>query len=247
MRGQMTVALLLASLTACATTKVSDQASALMCDRCRARWRARRSSVLDRRAYSSLNTSALVGVMDMEMEQSDADLVTQVRLGDRRAADQLLRRYLRSCRAVALAVTGNEADADDVCQDAFVSAMERIDDCRDPARFGGWLLQIVRNRGRNLLRHRRVREAEPLDEAVPDTRFSTAAAVERSELRERLRAGLALLPEAHREVVLLHDLEGWKHEDIAELLDLPTGTVRSHLHHARRRLRAILGEKDTDP
>ena len=128
------------------------------------------------------------------MEQSDADLVTQVRLGDRRAADQLLQRYLRSCRAVALAVTGNEADADDVCQDAFVSAMERIDDCRDPARFGGWLLQIVRNRGRNLLRHRRVREAEPLDEAVPDTRFSTAAAVERSELRERLRAGLALLP-----------------------------------------------------
>jgi RNA polymerase sigma-70 factor (ECF subfamily) len=183
----------------------------------------------------------------MEMEQSDADLVTQVRLGDRRAADQLLQRYLRGCRVVALAVTGNEADADDVCQDAFVSAIERIDDCRDPARFGGWLLQIVRNRARNLLRHGKVRSTEALDDAVADPGSSASAAAERGELRERLQAGLAQLPQAQREVVLLHDLEGWKHEEIAGLLGLPPGTVRSHLHYARRRLRSFLGENDTEP
>jgi len=182
----------------------------------------------------------------MTMGRSDADLVTQVRLGDLAAADQLLQRYLRSCRAVALAVTGNEADADDVCQDAFVAAIERIDDCRDPARFGGWLLQIVRNRARNALRHHRVRATEPLDDAAPDTKYSASAEAERNELSERLRAGLAQLPEAQREVVLLHDLEGWKHDEIAELLSLPPGTVRSHLHHARRRLRRILGEKDAE-
>jgi RNA polymerase sigma-70 factor (ECF subfamily) len=180
------------------------------------------------------------------MDRSDADLVTQVRLGDRGAADQLLQRYLRSCRAVALAVTGNEADADDVCQDAFVAAIERIDDCRDPARFGGWLLRIVRNRARNALRHHRVRAAEPLDEMAADTAYSAAAEAERNELRERLVAGLAQLPEAHREVVLLHDLEGWKHDEIAGLLGLPSGTVRSHLHHARKRLRGILGERDAE-
>jgi RNA polymerase sigma-70 factor, ECF subfamily len=180
------------------------------------------------------------------MEQSDADLVSQVRLGDLAAADRLLRRYLRSGRAVALAVTGNEADADDVCQDAFVAAIERIDDCRDPARFGGWLLRIVRNRAHNALRHQRVRTTEPLDDAAADTAYAASAEAERNELRERLQAGLAQLPEAHREVVLLHDLEGWKHGEIAELLDLPSGTVRSHLHHARRRLRAILGEKDAE-
>ncbi|MGH7525580.1 MAG: RNA polymerase sigma factor [Gemmatimonadales bacterium] len=67
------------------------------------------------------------------MEESDAELVLRVRGGDGHAADRLLERYIRACRAVALAVTGSEADADDVCQDAFVSAVERIDDCRDPA------------------------------------------------------------------------------------------------------------------
>jgi RNA polymerase sigma-70 factor (ECF subfamily) len=195
----------------------------------------------------ALNTFLVVRVRELEMELPDADLVSQVRLGDRRAADQLLQRYLRSCRAVALAVTGNEADADDVCQDAFVSAIERIDERRDPTRFGGWLLQIVRNRARNFLRHYKVRETEPLDDAVVDPGASTAAAAERNELRERLRAGLAQLPEAHREVVLLHDLEGWKHEEIARLLELPAGTVRSHLHHARRLLRRILEERGTEP
>ena len=80
------------------------------------------------------------------MEETDAELVRGVQRGDRRAAGRLLERYIRACRAVALAVAGTEADADDVCQDAFVAAIERIDDCREPERFGGWLLQIVRNR-----------------------------------------------------------------------------------------------------
>jgi RNA polymerase sigma-70 factor (ECF subfamily) len=72
---------------------------------------------------------------------------------------------------------------------------------------------------------------------------SAAAEVERGELRALLLAALAELPEAQREVVLLHDLEGWTHEEIAGRLELPAGTVRSHLHHARRRLRRILSEE----
>src|SRR5688572_14811942 len=119
------------------------------------------------------------------MEESDADLVARVRLGDRRAADGLLRRYLRSCRAVALAVTGSEADAEDACQDAFVAAMDRIDDCRDPARFGAWLLRIVRNQARNLLRRERVRRSEPLEESAAAGASSAAAGLELAELRER--------------------------------------------------------------
>jgi RNA polymerase sigma-70 factor (ECF subfamily) len=178
------------------------------------------------------------------MEESDAALVARVRAGDARAADRLLDRYFRACRAVALAVTANEADAEDACQDGFVQAMERIDSCRDPARFGGWLLQIVRTRARNLVRHHAVRAAEPLDRYELPSAGSAAAEVERGELRERLLAALAELPDAHREVVLLHDLEGWTHQEIAGRLELPAGTVRSHLHHARRRLRLILSEDD---
>jgi RNA polymerase sigma-70 factor (ECF subfamily) len=176
------------------------------------------------------------------MEESDAELVGRVRAGDRGAADRLLERYLRACRAVALAVTGNEADADDVCQDAFVAAVARIEDCRDPTRFGGWLLSIVRNRSRNLLRHHRIRRAEPLVSESPAARPSPAAELERRELARQLKEALAELSETQREVVLLHDLEGWKHADIADRLALPPGTVRSHLHHARHRLRRILGK-----
>jgi RNA polymerase sigma-70 factor (ECF subfamily) len=178
------------------------------------------------------------------MDETDSALVDLVRQGDHRAAGHLLERYLRACRAVALAVTGDEADADDVCQDAFVAAIARIHECREPARFGGWLLQIVRNRARNLARSPAVRRAVPLDEHAPSAGPSPVADVERQELRERLLAALAELPEQHREVVLLHDLEGWKHREIGERLGLPEGTVRSHLHHARRRLRQILGRGD---
>ena len=144
----------------------------------------------------------------------------------------------------ACQVIGDEADADDVCQGAFVAAIARIHECREPTRFGGWLLQIVRNRARNLARSPAARCAVPLDEHAPSAGPSPVADVERQELRERLLAALAELPEQHREVVLLHDPEGWKHREIGERLGLPEGTVRSHLHHARRRLRQILGRGD---
>jgi RNA polymerase sigma-70 factor (ECF subfamily) len=175
------------------------------------------------------------------MDETDSELVHLVRRGDGHAAGRLVERYLRACRAVALAVTGDEADAEDVCQEAFVVAIDRIADCRDPAKFGGWLLQIVRNRARNLARAPAARRSVPLDAEAPSRTPSPAAAVERRELRERLLGALAEIPEQHREVVLLHDLEGWKHREIGERLGLPEGTVRSHLHHARRRLRQILG------
>jgi len=176
------------------------------------------------------------------MEDTDAALVARVRAGDSRAADRLLERYLRACRAVALAVTGDEADADDACQEGFLAAIEQIDTCRNPARFGGWLLQIVRNRARNLVRRQAVRAAEPLELHQVAGGASAAAEVERDELRERLLAALAALSQVQREVVLLHDLEGWTHEEIAGHLGLAAGTVRSHLHHARRHLRRILNE-----
>ena len=175
------------------------------------------------------------------MAETDAELVARVRRGDRIAAGELAGRYLRACRVVALAITGDVTDAEDVCQDAFVSAMERIDDCRQPDRFGAWLMQIVRNRARNHLRDQPGRRAIPLDRVTLVTEAaSPAREAEQTELREQLLAALNTIPEAHREVVLLHDLEGWTHREIAERMELPSGTVRSHLHHARKRLRTLL-------
>ena len=83
--------------------------------------------------------------------------------------------------------------------------------------------------------------------SIPGGGLSPAEALDRRELGRRLEAALAALPEAQREIVLLHDLEGWKHAEIGERLELPAGTVRSHLHHARRRLRQILSREEMEP
>ena len=180
-------------------------------------------------------------------DESDAELVAQIRRGSREAAGRLMERYLRPSRAVALSVIGEVAGAEDVCQDAFIYAISRIDDCRDPERFAGWLLQIVRNRSRNFVRDKRSDRmvdvaTVPLEMEDP----GPSRNAELAELRGRLLEALATLPEPRREVVLLHDLEGWTHREIAERLDLPEGTVRSHLHHARRALRDFLQTMEQD-
>ena len=175
--------------------------------------------------------------------ESDAELVARVRRGSRDAAGLLAERYLRACRTVALSIIGEAAGAEDVCQDAFVYAIEHIGDCRRPERFGAWLFQITRNRSRNHLRdHGGGRLVEIEAVTLRDPLPSPADDAERAQTRERLLAALARLPTERREIVLLHDLEGWTHREIAERLELPPGTVRSHLHHARRRLRELLGE-----
>jgi RNA polymerase sigma-70 factor, ECF subfamily len=174
-------------------------------------------------------------------EATDAELVAGVRRGSRDAAGRLAERYLRPSRAVALAIVGDVAAAEDMAQDAVVYAIERIDDCRQPDRFGAWLLRIVRNRSRNYVRDRKSDRHVPLEAAALRSRSpSPQHAAERAELRDGLLAALRQLSEERCEVVLLHDLEGWTHREIAERMDLPPGTVRSHLHHARRTLRTLL-------
>ncbi len=118
-----------------------------------------------------------------------AELVLRARRGDPTAFDELVRRHLRAAYVVALAVLGRPADADDIAQEAFVTALERLEDCRDPARFSGWLLQIVRNRAKHALDKRRLRDSagEPTDVAVPGPTSDVV-------LRAHLLAALAKHP-----------------------------------------------------
>lgn len=177
------------------------------------------------------------------MEDSDAQLVERARGGDAMAFEQLVRRHLRTAHLVALSVVGEPADADDICQDAFMTALERLDDCRQPDRFLPWLLRILRNRAHTLHRRERVRRALPLEGAVRavDRRADPFADTVRAELRDRLLTEIQGLSEVQRQVLLLHDLEGWRHREIAELLGLREGTVRAHLSYARRNMRERLG------
>jgi len=164
-----------------------------------------------------------------------ADLVRAARRGDASATEELIRRHLRAAYAVALAVLNRPADAEDIAQDAFLIAIERLDECRDPARFSGWLVQIVRNRALHAVEKRKLRD--PVDHEGEIVAHVPASDV---VLRGQLLAALATLTPVQREVVLLHDLDGWTHAEIADALGLTETNCRQHLFTARRALRARL-------
>lgn len=177
------------------------------------------------------------------MAEVDSVLVERARSGDAGAFEELVRRHLRAAFAVALAVLGEPADAEDVCQDAFVTALQQLDTCQ-PERFAGWLLRIVRNRAISVQRQQKVRRAMPLEWANgARSRDDPARDAEQSALTDRLAAAVKQLPERQREVLLLHDLEGWRHREIGEVLGMPEGTVRYTLFHARRAVRERLRQE----
>ena len=177
----------------------------------------------------------------MESSETDGALVARVRRGDSRAFDQLVRRHLRSAHTVARAKLDNPADADDVVQDAFIKALERIDDCRKPEGFRGWLLAIVRNTAHNYRERERIRAAAPLEAAASAASGDDPLAdVTNAELRGRLGEAMSNLTELQRKVLVLYDLEGWKHGEIARELGISAGSSRVHLHVARKLMRRLL-------
>jgi len=179
-------------------------------------------------------------------EQPDAALVARVREGDAAAFEVLMRRHFRMAFLVALAQLGERADAEDVCQDAFVRCWERIDECRNPERVSAWIATVVRNAAHNRRDYLRVRESAPI-EAAAKVAFGSRGhrSLERAELRTFLTQALGQLSPVQREVVLLHDLEGWKHAAIASRLDFSEAMSRRHLSDARKRLRELLPDLRT--
>jgi RNA polymerase sigma-70 factor (ECF subfamily) len=169
-----------------------------------------------------------------------ADLVHRAQRGEADAFTGLVRSYLRSAYTIALSVVGRPADAEDVAQEAFLKAFKSLDTCREPEHFAAWLFQIVRNRARNLLDSRRLRDVPP--EGAKILEFVTATP-ESVGMREALLSALADLDEEKREVVLLHDLENWTHKEIAEALDISEVHSRQHLFKARQILRTKLGDE----
>jgi RNA polymerase sigma-70 factor (ECF subfamily) len=175
-------------------------------------------------------------------ELTDAELVGRCRAGDAAAFEALVRRHYRAAYAVAFAVMRNTMDAEDVCQDAMVRALESLEECRQPDRFGQWLGQITRRRAFNARDARRVRDT---DELAPETAAGPsdpALDVENDELRQKLLAGLELLSATQRAVVLLHDHDGRTHKEIGGIVGCSEGMSQQHLFAARKVLRRHLGE-----
>lgn len=178
-------------------------------------------------------------------QEEDARLVVRSRDGDGEAFELLVRRHLAVARRVALGVTKNTHDADDVCQEAFVKALTKIEDCRKPERFRSWLLTIVKNTALNAVDRERRRRTEPLEHAgTMESGGNPEAYVRRKALREQLAGAVEQLSEMQRRVLLLHDYEGWSHVEIAEELDIAAGTSRYHLHAARGNMRELLERQE---
>lgn len=186
--------------------------------------------------FASLRAQQLTA--PARISDEERELVSLARKGDERGFAGLVRLHQRRAYAVARSIVMTHEDAEDAVQDGFLRAYQALERF-DPAQtFGAWLNRIVANAALDLARRRKVRNAEELSESIPDS-FRDPA--EGGDLRERLKAALAQLPDRARSVIVLHDVEGFTHAEIGEMLGIPGGTARSDLHHARQRLRGLLG------
>lgn len=171
---------------------------------------------------------------------TDAELAARAAAGDGAAFGQLVDRYAPQIRRVTRALLRDPEDADDAAQDALLACWRHIARY-DPERpFGPWLTRIAVNSAHDTRRRRQVRAAEPLAPDLPAATASPESNTSRAEFRARLDRALHDLPERQRMAVTLFDAEGFGHREIAEILGVPEGTVRSDVFHARRALREAL-------
>jgi RNA polymerase sigma-70 factor (ECF subfamily) len=167
----------------------------------------------------------------------DLDAVARRAIGGDAAAFRRLIE-LTSARLFRLAahIAGNRDDADDVVQETFIRAWQRLPELRDPAAALGWLIRIAENAARDRLRARRRSGSDPGSSSGsgsgsgPERPDQALAAAERDDV---VRRAVMALPDKHRVVLLLHEVDGMTAAEIAALLDVPTGTVESRLSRAR--------------
>jgi len=180
---------------------------------------------------------------------SDEGLVERTLHGELSAFEELARRHRDVVFRTAARIVG-PTEAEDVTQDAFLRAFHRLDQYRGTAAFRTWLLQIAQNAALNTLARVRRRPVEPAPESddVPD-RDPVRHPATRLELRERqkrLELKLVSLRPEYRSLLVLRDLEGLSYGEIAEVLDMPLGSVKGRLHRARSELIELLRNNTYD-
>lgn len=192
--------------------------------------------------------------MTREEEQS---LIRRVLEGDADAFEPLVLENQTRVYNLALRILGNETDAWDAAQDAFLKAYTALKDFRGDSRFSVWLYRLTNNVCLDVLRRRRRRpelslsagedDGEPEEFQIPDLRYSPQEELERKELCWAVSAALDTLPEEYRRILTLREIGGLSYEELAETLALETGTVKSRLNRARKKLCQVLARDGTFP
>jgi RNA polymerase sigma-70 factor, ECF subfamily len=192
-----------------------------------------------------------------------AAVIERLRAGDVDALELVVREHAAALRSTARRILRDDAAADDAVQDAFVSALRSLDRFRGESRLHTWLHRIVVNAALAALRRRRPWDLDRADEQVaawlpqfvPDGHRvlegvtwveSVEELLARAETRARVRASIDAMPEPHRSILLLRDIEELDTREVAELLELQPGAVKVRLHRARQALLAMLQAESTE-
>lgn len=172
----------------------------------------------------------------------DRDLVARATAGDHEAFAQLVERHHARILALLERLSGCAEQALDLAQETFVSAYRHLSSFRHDSRFSTWLHSIACNHAASAARRHRpapaIDASAALEPMAPPV--DVARPLELAELRDRIGAALDRLDHRYRQVVVLSDMQGASYEEIATVLDIPLGTVRSRLHRGRMELRALL-------
>ena len=183
--------------------------------------------------------------------RTEAELIAAILGGEIQLYHELIRPYERSVYVMALSYMKNEADAEDVAQEAFVKAFRKLESFRAESKFSTWLISIAINETRTRLRRKALVRMESLDQRpdedksispalLRDWREIPSEAVERKEVRNLIHLAVEQLPEIYREVFLLRDVEELTINETAEALKITIPSVKVRLHRARMRLQKQL-------
>ncbi|MDX1577874.1 MAG: RNA polymerase sigma factor [Gemmatimonadota bacterium] len=197
-----------------------------------------------RKPDASVSTATSAGearTRDPDRGADEPAWVEAVQGGQLEPFSLLVARYMDPAYAVALSILRHEQDAEDAVQAAFIRALEKIGQLRPGSRFGPWFYRVLRSTCLNLRRREQLRSHSELTETA-SSGDDPHRTLERGRARERVLAALEQLPERQRTAVLMYDLEGYDHAEIAEVLDIAVGTSRANLHHGRQALKKILGQ-----
>jgi RNA polymerase sigma-70 factor (ECF subfamily) len=174
----------------------------------------------------------------------DRALVSQVGDGDRLAFDELMRRHEDRVFSICLRVMRHREAALDATQDTFLTVFRKADQFRGDSTFSTWLYRVAVNTCYDHLRRAKRRPTDPLPEMHDPPDLSAGDALESAELRDDLTKALATLGDDFRAAIVLADVEGLALTDVAEILEVAEGTVKSRLFRARRQLAQILGNPE---
>ena len=181
------------------------------------------------------------------------ELVREARRGNLKAYYELVKRYQERIYATLYHMTSNHEDANDLAQESFIKAFQALKSFKGGSSFYTWLYRIAVNKTINFLKQRKNRTHISLNnidfnaEHDPDlialiSEQTPRRAAGLTELQEKLNEALMKLSESHRLVVVMHDVQGLSHEEIAEAMDCNVGTVRSRLFYARQQLQGFLAD-----